>query len=445
MQSAATVELLQPHHLSWNERYNYRAYTLGNFDKLPQIGALSAEQKHAIEVVGRVFPFKTNSYIVEELIDWGNIPDDPLFVATFPQRDMLEPHHFEAVASLLHSGANEYQLQETVNRIRMELNPHPAGQMQNNVPTLEGVSLRGLQHKYCETVLFFPYRGQTCHAYCSFCFRWPQFVGIDTLRFSARGVGQLIAYLEHNPQVTDVLITGGDPLIMSADALASYLVPLLERGFRNLRTIRIGTKVLSNWPYRLLTDYDTEELLALFRLVPTYGKSLAIMAHFNHPRELQTNAARQAIGRMLETGACIRTQSPLLAGINDNPTLWEQLWREQVGLGCVPYYMFVMRNTGAQYYFGVPLVQAWRIFRQAYQAVSGLARTVRGPVMSAHPGKCQILGESQVNGERVLILHFLQGRDPDWVSRPFFARYDPQALWLTDLEPAFGAERFFFE
>jgi L-lysine 2,3-aminomutase len=270
-------------------------------------------------------------------------------------------------------------------------------------------------------------------------------VGVDTFRFSAREVGQLVVYLERNPQVTDVLITGGDPLVMSAGALASYLVPLLERRFRNLRTIRIGTKVLSHWPYRFLTDHDADDLLKLFQLVATYGKNVAIMAHFNHPRELQTDAAKQAIERILETGTCIRTQSPLLAGINDDPTLWARLWREQVGLGCVPYYMFVMRNTGAQSYFGVPLVQAWRIFRQAYQTVSGLARTVRGPVMSAHPGKCQVLGESRINGESVLVLYFLQGRNPDWVSRPFFARYDPQALWLTDLEPAFGAEKFFFE
>jgi len=116
-----------------------------------------------------------------------------------------------------------------------------------------------------------------------------------------------------------------------------------------------------------------------------------------------------------------------------------------VRLGCVPYYMFVARDTGAQHYFGVPLVRAWRIFRQAYQEVSGLARTVQGPVMSARPGKVQVLGVSEINGEQVFVLRFLQGRDPDWVLRPFFARYDSEAIWFDDLKPAFGEEKFYFE
>jgi hypothetical protein len=121
------------------------------------------------------------------------------------------------------------------------------------------------------------------------------------------------------------------------------------------------------------------------------------------------------------------------------------MWRRQVQLGMIPYYMFVVRDTGAQHYFGVPLVRAWEIFRGAYSKVSGLSRTVRGPSMSAHPGKVQVLGVSSVRGQQVFTLRFIQGRNPDWVHRPFFAQYDPDAVWLDDLKPAFGEERFFFE
>jgi len=111
----------------------------------------------------------------------------------------------------------------------------------------------------------------------------------------------------------------------------------------------------------------------------------------------------------------------------------------------VPYYLFVSRDTGPQNYFELTLAESLRIFRKAYSRVSGLGRTVRGPVMSATPGKVLINGVSQVNGQRVFVLTFLQGRDPDWVGRPFFARYDPDATWLFDLDPAFGAAAKFFD
>ena len=111
----------------------------------------------------------------------------------------------------------------------------------------------------------------------------------------------------------------------------------------------------------------------------------------------------------------------------------------------IPYYMFLVRDTGARHHFDIPLEEAWQVFRGAYKDVSGIARTVRGPSMSAEPGKVQVLGVSEIKGEKVCVLRFLQGRNPDWVHRPFFAKYDPDAVWLTDLKPAFGEKEFFFE
>ena len=117
----------------------------------------------------------------------------------------------------------------------------------------------------------------------------------------------------------------------------------------------------------------------------------------------------------------------------------------QVKLGIGPYYMFVERDTGARNYFAVPLERAWQIYREAMQRVSGLARTARGPSMSASPGKVEVQGVTEIAGERVFALRFIQGRDPDWVQRPFYAKYDPEATWLDDLEPAFGDEKFFYQ
>jgi L-lysine 2,3-aminomutase len=422
----------------------YRAYGLQNFRAIAQLDRFSADDLYAMEVVGNVLPFRTNSFVVDELIDWASAPDDPIFRLNFPQREMLTAPHFDRMADALHGG-DEATIQRTASAIRHELNPHPAGQIEHNIPTLNGRPLTGLQHKYRETVLYFPAQGQTCHAYCTFCFRWPQFVGSEQMRFAAPEPGDLVAYLGAHPEVTDVLITGGDAMIMRARNLAMHIDPLLGAELPSLRTIRIGTKSLSYWPHRYLTDRDADDVLRLFERITSRGLHLAIMAHFNHPAELEPAAVKAAIRRIRGTGAIIRTQSPILRNINDDAHFWAAMWRRQVRLGMVPYYMFVVRDTGAQHYFGVPLVRAWRIFRRAYRSVSGLCRTVRGPSMSADPGKIQVLGVAEIGGDRVLSLRFLQGRDPDWVHRPFFARYDAEASWLTDLRPAFGQDSFFFE
>lgn len=423
----------------------YRAYNRNNYLRIPQVQRLSDEERFAIEVVSRVLPFKANNYVVDELIDWSAAPDDPIFALTFPQAEMLQPDAFERVATLLRTGASEDAIEAAVAEIRHGLNPHPAGQMEHNVPELYGERLPGMQHKYRETVLFFPSKGQTCHAYCTFCFRWPQFVGDPSLKFAMKEADSLVAYLREHPELTDVLFTGGDPMVMSAASWRIYLEPLLAAELPNLATIRIGTKSLSYWPYRYTADKDADEILDLFRSITGRGIHLAVMAHFNHPRELSTPAVREAIERILETGAQIRTQSPLMKHINDESDAWAEMWQRQVSLGLIPYYMFVARDTGAHDYFSVPLVRAWEIYRNAYNQVSGIARTVRGPSMSATPGKVRVLGVSEVAGQKVLGLNFIQARNPDWVQRPFFAEYDPEATWLDELRPAFGEEKFFFE
>jgi KamA family protein len=430
---------------SENESPRIQSITLINFRELPQIQKLSEEQKFEMEVVGNVLPFKANNYVVEQLIDWNNIPNDPMFVLTFPQKEMLKQKHFEKMASVLKKKPEKKEINEVANEIRLQLNPHPAGQLELNVPTLkDGTKLYGMQHKYKETCLFFPSQSQTCHAYCSFCFRWPQFVGMDEMKFAMRESEQLIQYLKEHSEISDVLFTGGDPMIMKAKMFRTYIDALLQADLPNLKTIRIGTKALAYWPYKFLNDDDADETLSIFEDVTNKGIHLAFMAHFNHHKELSTESVKAAIKRVRDTGAQIRTQSPLLAHINDDADMWAEMWRRQVQLGCIPYYMFVVRDTGAQHYFGVPLVKAYEIFRNAYKQVSGLGRTVRGPSMSATPGKVQVDGVSQINGKKVIVLRFLQGRNPDWVSKPFFAEYDEDAIWLDDLKPAFE-EKFFYE
>lgn len=425
------------------ENKKYRNFILRNYQDLPQMRNLSDREHEAIGVVGRVLPFKANNYVVEELINWDNVPNDPIFTLTFPREEMLSKTHYAQVKKLIDADDLE-GLKQKVYDIRMKLNPNPAGQA-HNVPMVDGIKLHGMQHKYRETVLFFPSQGQTCHAYCTFCFRWPQFSGMNELKFAMKEADLLHRYLLKHRKVTDVLFTGGDPLTMKTSILAAYIEPLLSKEFSHIRTIRIGSKTLAYWPYRFLTDKDADDLLRLFEKVKKAGKHLAFQGHFNHPVELSTDTVQQAIARILNTGAQIRTQSPLLRHINDDPLVWSEMWREQVRQGLIPYYMFVARDTGSKAFFEVPLERAWNIFRKAYRNVSGVSRTVRGPSMSANPGKIQVLGITEVHGEKVFVLRFLQCRNPNLVDIPFFAKYDKKATWFDELQPAFGESEFFFQ
>lgn len=420
----------------------FRAYTAKHLDDLLRRAGLGDEERLRVRAVATVLPFRTNAYVVDHLIDWSAAPDDPMYRLVFPQADMLPETDVTRLAALLRDDAPGAEIQAAAHAVRMRLNPHPAGQLDLNVPHAGRKPVPGMQHKYPETVLFFPKQGQTCHAYCTYCFRWAQFVGEFDLKFASDDVAMLVGYLKEHPEVTGVLFTGGDPMIMGESVLRRYLEPLL--GLEQLESIRIGTKSLGYWPQRFVSDPDADDTLRLFASVVESGKNLAFMAHFSHPREMESPLVETAVSRILGTGAVVRTQAPLIRSINDDPGTWSFMWRRQLTLGMVPYYMFVERDTGPQDYFAVPLARGYEIFRDAYASVSGLCRTVRGPSMSATPGKVCVDGVTEIAGHKVFVLHLIQARDPDLVGRPFFARYDPKAVWLTDLRPAF-ADRFPFE
>ena len=422
----------------------FRAYTAKHLEELTRRAGLAPADRLRVRAVGAVLPFRTNEYVIENLIDWDAAPDDPMYRLVFPQGDMLPPADVDRIAGLLAAGAGDAELGPVVHEVRMRLNPHPAGQLALNIPDLGDEPLPGVQHKYPETVLVFPKQGQTCHAYCTYCFRWAQFVDEPDLKMATADTDRLVAYLREHQEVTSVLITGGDPMIMGAGVLRRYIEPLLGPGLEHIESIRIGSKALSYWPQRLVTDPDAADTLRLFEQVAGTGRTLAFMAHFSHPAELEPPLLAEAVRSLRSAGAMIRTQAPLIRSINDDAATWASMWRAQLRLGMVPYYMFVERDTGPQDYFAVPLVRAYEIYREAYQSVSGLCRTVRGPSMSATPGKVCVDGVAEIAGQQVFVLHMIQARNPSLVGRPFFAHFDPNATWLSDLRPAF-TDRFPFE
>ena len=186
----------------------YKPITRKNYYKIEQIKHLDPATVSEIDVVARILPFKTNNYVVDELIDWDNWESDPLYKITFPQKKLLAQKNFDLIFTLLNSGTDDSIIKKAVEGIRLGLNPHPAGQLEFNTPELDGNRVDGIQHKYRETMLVFPAQGQTCHAYCTFCFRWPQFTGMSDHKMALKQVELSADYLRRHPDITDVLFSG---------------------------------------------------------------------------------------------------------------------------------------------------------------------------------------------------------------------------------------------
>ncbi len=379
--------------------------------------------------VASVMPFKVNGYVLNELIDWGNLPHDPIFQLTFPQPQMLTTEEQRVLVDAA-AGDREASVEDMLHLLSAD----PGGQMEHNVPTWEGAPLTGVQHKYPSTVLIFPSPGQTCHAYCAYCFRWPQFKPQLGIKHSIRHVDRAVAYVSAHPEVTDLLFTGGDAMIMTTDRLRAWVDPFLN-SCDHVRNIRFGSKSLSYWPYRFTDGERGDSLVRYFREIADTGRSVHVMAHLSHPREMSTPVFVEAVRRVRAAGATVRSQAPLTRHINDDPQVWTTMWQRQLELGIVPYYMFVPRPTGNHAYYSVPLARCLEIYQEAIAGVSGLGRTVRGPVMSCDAGKVLVEGTLEIAGERVFVTRFLQARDESDLGQIRLYRYDEQALWIDDLEP----------
>jgi KamA family protein len=413
---------------------------ISRLDHIPQLKALSPQTRRNMEVVARILPFRVNKYVLDNLIHWEDVPNDPIFQLVFPQPTMLSEEAFRQVADAMQRPVTDEEMRSLIRSIRHQLNPHPAGQQSLNVPRLDGMELHGLQHKYRETLLVFPSQGQTCHSYCTFCFRWAQFVHEPHLKMQCENPALFYKYLRTHGEIRDLLVTGGDPLVMSTSSIRNILDPLRADEFDHVSTIRIGTKSLSFWPYRFVTDPDADALLHLFEELVNGGKRVAIMAHFDHPRELDPAVVGIAIRRLLDCGVEIRTQAPVLKHVNACATTWKTLWNRQMTLGLIPYYMFVARNTGGSNHFELPLINVWDIYRQAFQELPGLTRAVRGPCLSTTEGKIEIQGVVNINGQPNFCMRYIQARNTDYLLKPFFMRVNSQATWLDQLELTQGFE-----
>ena len=136
----------------------FKPYTRQTIALARQWQWMSPDLQEAVQVVSHVLPFRVNEYVLDQLIDWDKIPDDPIFRLTFPHRDMLPAREYEQLRDLVLYKKDNEAIAKLVHQIRMRMNPHPAGQMTHNVPRVNDAPLKGLQHKYrywCKTSLLF--------------------------------------------------------------------------------------------------------------------------------------------------------------------------------------------------------------------------------------------------------------------------------------------------
>ncbi len=385
----------------------YVAYTNQSFKRTHYYESLPAEEQETFDILSSVFHFKVNNYVCENLIDWLKVPDDPIYSFVFPRREMLSPADFTILKRLFDAGLPQEQLKVFVERIRRKMAPRHIS-AEGSLCRTDGEPIQGMYSNFPTIVSLFPDpMVKTCHAYCNYCFRWIMFNNPEVQNNSSyRDPETPVDWLKANPLVSDALFTGADPLVLKADTLWKYIEPVLK--VETVKVIRLSSKSLTWWPYRFTSDANADDLIRLFEKVVEQGRHLNFCAHITHPRELEHPEVEKAVRRIRNTGANIRTQAPIVKGVNDDPETWSRLWDQQIKLGMIPYYMFIEADHHPESCFRIPLARALEIFQEAQKVTTGLARTVRGPVFMYDLNRILLDGTVEFQGEKYFVLKTLQ-------------------------------------
>jgi KamA family protein len=347
---------------------------------------IPADVREELAKVTEKYVFRANDYYLD-LIDW-NDPKDPIRQLVIPRVEELD-----GWGKL--DASNEAAV------------------------TVE----RGVQHKYRDTALLLC--NEVCGAYCRYCFRKRLFM--DENDEVSIDVSKGLEYIAEHPEINNVLLTGGDPLLMATRRLRDIFSKLRE--IPHVGIIRIGSKMPAFNPFRVLDDPDLLEAISTYS---TREKRIYIMAHFDHPRELTDEAVR-GIEALLEAGAIVVNQCPIIRGVNDDAAALAEMFEKLSFIGAPQYYLFQGRPTEGNGPFEVPIVRGYHLFEEAKRNVSGLAKRARFS-MSHDSGKIEIVGVD----ERYIYMRFHRALDPADEGRFLVFERDDEASWLDDLKPVEG-------
>ena len=343
---------------------------------------LSAQERAGLREVADKFAFRCNDYYLS-LINWDDA-NDPIRRIVIPNTQEIEEW-----GRLDPSDEKTYTV------------------------------IPGLEHKYNSTVLMLV--SNVCEGICRYCFRKRVF--INSQQEYLRDLPAALRYLRDHTEITNVLLTGGDPLVLTTSQLEDIIRPL--RDIEHIRIIRIGSKVPAFNPYRIIDDPALTELLSASG---TEGRKIYVMAHFVHPREL-TAPAVKAVNLLQRAGVEVANQMPLIKGVNDDPNVLAELLAGLSFIGAAPYYIFQCRPASGNKAYTVPIETGYEIVEQAKAMVSGLAKRVRF-VMSHSTGKIEIVGRTE---DCVFFKYHRAALDAD-SGRFLIFKSNPAACWFDDYE-----------
>ncbi len=356
-------------------------YKVEYITDIEKIEGPSYDEKKRLKEITEHYPFRANSYYLS-LIDWNDL-DDPIRKIVIPAEEELT-----AWGRIDASNESEYMV------------------------------VSGCEHKYRDTAILLA--TQVCGCYCRFCFRKRLFIK-GSQREAPADLSEAISYISSTPSINNVLITGGDGLILSTKRLKKIIEAL--NNIDHVRVIRIGSKLLAFNPYRVLNDPGLCEMLSQYSRP---NKQIYIMTHFNHPKEI-TDVSMRAIELIKRSGVVLSNQTPLLKGINDDPQILGDLFNILSYHGIPPYYVFINRPVIGNKEFSIPLVEAYRIFERARSMGSGLSKRAR-LAMSHSTGKIELA--AIVDNELILrYQRFVKFTD---MSKVFKIPADADIYWLDD-------------
>lgn len=349
------------------------------------ISLLPKEEKKLEKIVER-HPMRITAYYLS-LIDW-NDPYDPIKKMAVPSLE-------------------EFNLQGSYDT---------SGETENT-------KVQGLQHKYAETALILV--SNRCATYCRYCFR-KRLIGLPNEEVMNR-FEDAVAYIRSHKEINNVLISGGDPLVLPNKVIEKFLSTLSD--ISHLDFIRFGSRVPVTFPSR----FEDPELLAILDNYSHTNRRAYVVTQFNHPREI-TRQSTKAVHNLMKSEILVNNQTVLLKGVNDDPVILGDLQNKLVSIGVTPYYVFQCRPVKrVKQSFQVPICRGAGIVEKAKVRCNGHSKRFKY-IMSHRTGKIEILGI--VDDEIYFKYH--QAKNPKNLGKIFKRQVNERASWLDDLKPTRG-------